>query len=188
MSCGLIIVIIIIIVAIAGKHHYDQMKYSASMMRLWIDHVLYTRAAIVAVLSTGDDHKQLDILTTRLLKNQSDIGSLFTKQHGAEAGQELSGLLQLHVKAVIATLNAIKSRDQLAVSKAKAELYSNAANIGKFLDDKLGTGEKSQSHMKLHIDALLANIAAYSNSDYPADITTLDSYIESGTQMAIDIV
>jgi len=185
--CGYIIVAIFIIIYFFGSRHMEQMKYSSDMIKLWTDHMLYTRQAVVAALSTGRDNKANDIIGVRLLKNQSDIGTLFGKRHGAENGQKLTSLLQTHIRNASAALSAVRSNDSVAIAKAKTDLYVNADEIGKFLDDLLNTTQTFTTHMKLHIDTLLANVAAYASGDYPADVDTLDAYVLSTTKMAEEL-
>lgn len=156
-------------------------KIDKTMIKLWVQHLLYTRLVIMAFF-TND--KSFNDLMNRLMKNQRDIGDLMGKIYGFQVGQTISNALLKHIMIAGKVLIAIKSNDigQNTIN----EFYDNALNIGIYLD-KLTHTNKFVNHMKIHIASLINNIVAYTNKNYVMDISTLDIYVNSGLDMAFDM-
>ncbi|MGH8927442.1 MAG: glycosyltransferase, partial [Acidimicrobiia bacterium] len=66
----------------------------AAMRRLWADHVIWTRQYVVGAIGSMPD---LEAATSRLLKNQEDIGGAIVPFYGEAAGTALTGLLKEHI-------------------------------------------------------------------------------------------
>lgn len=67
---------------------------SASMRRLWEDHIFWTRLYIVSVAAGLPD---TTLTAQRLLRNQVDIGDAIKPIYGVAAGNRLTALLKQHI-------------------------------------------------------------------------------------------
>ena len=89
---------------------HDQMR------KLWEDHVTWTRLAIVTF---ADGSGGFDATAARLLANQVDIGDAIKPFYGADAGNQLTTLLNGHIGIAVELLQAAKSGDTAAFDQAR---------------------------------------------------------------------
>src|SRR5687767_10952166 len=72
----------------------NELALRQNMRELWADHVVWTRAYIVAaVAGDASSASALD----RLMKNQEDLGNAIAPYYGAPAGARLTQLLKEHI-------------------------------------------------------------------------------------------
>src|SRR3712207_1093652 len=79
-----------------GGNGMNQENYSlrTALRRLWTDHVVWTRAYVVAAVADAPDAATA---AERLLKNQEDIGEAVVPFYGQAAGDALTTLLKQHI-------------------------------------------------------------------------------------------
>ena len=107
-----------------------RMALNQSMRKLWADHVIWTRNYIIAATT---DHPSAQAVSTRLLKNQEDIGNAIVPYYGSAAGAKLTDLLKQHILIAVDLVAAAKAGDKAKQADADTRWHNNAADIATFL-------------------------------------------------------
>jgi hypothetical protein len=144
------------------------------MLRLWVDHVTWTRLFIVSFAAALPD---LEPTTDRLLQNQVDIGNAMKPFYGKQAGDRLTDLLTDHILTAAKLLQAAKAGDTAAFDSAKADWYANARDIAAFLhqaNPRNWSLADMRSMMKTHLDLTLQEAAQQLDGDFAASVATYD--------------
>jgi hypothetical protein len=172
---------------VAQAAHKESAKQAAlhdGMRKLWEDHITWTRLAIVSFAGGLPD---LQATENRLLANQTDIGNAVKPYYGRAAGNRLTGLLRTHILGAVALLQAAKSGDQAAISKASAAWYRNADDIADFLH-KANPQQWSQKAMRtmmiVHLDETLAEAQHRLQGNFAADIRDYEAVHHHILEMA----
>lgn len=143
------------------------------MRTLWTDHVVWTRAYIVAALGDQPDAQSA---ANRLMKNQDDIGGAVGKIYGAAAGQQLTTLLKEHISIAVDLIKAAKAADQAGQQSADAKWQRNGVAIADFLS-------KANPHwpratlvdlMKGHLSTTTKEVVARLNKNWDEDVRAYD--------------
>lgn len=100
------------------------------MRRLWSEHVWWTREYLKSAINNSKD---TNLVATRLLQNQEEIGNTVKTVYGDVAGAQLTSLLKTHIQGAVDVVTAAKSGNQKALATANAAWYSNADQISSFL-------------------------------------------------------
>jgi hypothetical protein len=157
---------------------HDQMR------KLWEDHIVWTRLAIVSFAEGSAD---LEPTLNRLLRNQDDIGDAIKPFYGRKAGDRLTSLLKEHINGAVDLLVAAKSGDQQAFEDAKASWYRNGRQIADFLHranpSNWGKAEM-RGMMATHLDQTLSEAAHRLAGQYRADIRDYDAIHHHILEMA----
>src|SRR4051794_32500688 len=95
--------------------------FSASMAKLWEDHIVWTRMVIVDFAAGLPD---LEAAETRLLRNQTDIGNAIKPYYGAAAGNALTQLLRTHILEAVSVLQAAKAGEKAGLAKSLDAWYA----------------------------------------------------------------
>jgi len=159
-------------------------KFNKELIKVWVSHLLYTRLVCMAFLT---DDRSLSSLVDRLLQNQKDIGKIMENKYGSEVGKTITDALVKHITIATAVLTAVKSNNKVEQIKSIDEFYSNANDIGIYLD-KLLHVTKFTHHMKIHIKSLVDDVLAFKNYNYQGDIQKLDIYVDAGLDMVFDMI
>lgn len=114
----------------SGLAEDKQAALRLSMRRLWADHVIWTREYIVASLAGGADAGDV---SSRLLRNQTDIGDAFAVYYGKEAGASLSALLKQHILIAADVVAGAKAGNAAKFRDADQRWHKNAGDIAVFL-------------------------------------------------------
>ena len=107
-----------------------QLAFRNDMRKLWEDHIVWTRMAIVSLVSDAPD---TDASVGRLLQNQTDIGDAIKPFYGEAAGAELTRLLREHITIAADLIGAAKAGDEAGVVAAQTAWGANADAIAEFL-------------------------------------------------------
>ena len=110
----------------------NELELRQGMRDLWADHVVWTRAYIVAAVA--DDASASSALD-RLMRNQEELGSAIAPYFGAAAGERLTELLKEHISVAGEVVGAAKAKDDAKLKDADARWHRNAEEIGTFLSD-----------------------------------------------------
>jgi hypothetical protein len=158
--------------------------FSASMARLWEEHIVWTRMVIVDFAAGLPDLKAAEV---RLLRNQADIGNAIKPYYGAAAGNALTQLLRTHILDAVPVLQAAKDGDKPALNRALATWYANAHQIAVFLSKANPqawplsmTAPMMKRHLQLTTDEAVARLQGH----WSADIAAYDRVEAEILQMA----
>jgi hypothetical protein len=159
-------------------------RFHDDMRKLWEDHITWTRLAIVSFAAGLPD---LQATEARLLQNQSDIAAAIRPYYGRAASRQLRELLRQHILGAVAVLQAAKSGDPAALTKAHDAWYANGNQVADFLSKanphNWPRGEM-RSMMKTHLDQTLKEAVDRLNGRFAADIADYDAVHRHILEMA----
>ncbi|HKE80139.1 MAG TPA: hypothetical protein VKB54_12560 [Solirubrobacteraceae bacterium] len=161
-----------------------QAAFHDDMRKLWEDHVTWTRLAIVSFAAGLPD---LQATEARLLANQTDIGNAIKPYYGRKAGNRLTALLREHILGAVALLQAAKSGDSAAITKASKAWYANANEIADFLHAANPSNwprKEMRSMMKMHLDQTLKEAQDRLAGKFAADIRDYEAVHRHILEMA----
>ena len=156
--------------ATAQRSNAKALRLHDKMRKLWEDHIVWTRLAIVSFAADSPD---LEPTVNRLLRNQDDIGDAIKPFYGRQAGERLTALLKDHINGAVDLLVAAKSGDQQALETASAAWYSNGRQIADFLHgaNPRNWGRAAmRAMMRTHLDQTLSEASHQLSGDYPASV------------------
>jgi hypothetical protein len=161
-----------------------ELEFRNDMRKLWEDHVVWTRLAIV---SFAADLPDFGPTAERLLRNQADIGDAFAPFYGRAAADELTGLLREHILIAVDVLTAAKAGDQPALADALARWEINADEIAAFLDAANPENwplAEMRAMLADHLALTTQEAVARLNGDFAADIAAYDAIHDQILEMA----
>jgi hypothetical protein len=167
-----------------GAQSAKAAAFSASMSRLWEDHIVWTRMVIVDFAAGLPDLKAAE---ARLLRNQADIGDAIKPYYGAAAGDALTRLLRTHILEAVPVLQAAKDGDKVALTKSLKAWYANGHQIAAFLskaNPQAWPLSMTTSMMKRHLDLTTQEAVARLQGHWAADIAAYDRVHTEILQMA----
>lgn len=144
------------------------------MRRLWEDHIVWTRLAIIS-LTTGSPDTEATV--GRLLQNQTDIGNAVKPFYGKAGGNELTRQLRAHIVIAADVVAAAKAGDQAKLADAQTRWQRNADEIAALLNSvnprfwKLGA---MKAEMRRHLDLTTQEAVARLQGDWNADVAAYD--------------
>jgi hypothetical protein len=161
-----------------------QVALRQDMRRLWEDHVTWTRMVIIdfAAGSPG-----LQASSTRLLRNQADIGDAVAAYFGRAAGDRLTGLLRRHILIAVDVLTAAKAGDTAGLGTANARWARNADQIAAFLtraNPRAWPARQTRAMMRHHLGLTTAEAEARLSGDWAADVRAYDEVHFQALHMA----
>lgn len=174
-----------------GGKGMNQETYSlhAGLRRLWTDHVVWTRAYVVAAVNDAPDAATA---AERLLKNQEDIGAAVVPFYGQEAGDALTDLLKQHIMIAVELIAAAKAGDTTRFEEQDALWTGNAEEIADLLSGANPNWAKDDVvdilgvHLKLTKDEAVARLEGKWEADVEAfdqiltEILTLSDVLADG--------
>jgi len=158
--------------------------FAAEMRRLWLEHVAWTRLAIVDFASGSPG---LNATLARLLQNQNQIGNAVKPFYGKAAGQKLTALLREHILIAVDVLKAAKSGDKAATNRALARWNANADRISAFLsaaNPKNWPAAAVRSMMREHLALTTTEAVARLQGRWAADVKAADAVEPAMLHMA----
>jgi hypothetical protein len=153
----------------------SEVRFHDTMRKLWEDHIVWTRAAIVAF---ADGSGGFDAAARRLLRNQVDIGDAIKSFYGARAGNRLTSLLHDHITIAVEVLQAAKAGHQAAFDAANARWYANGNDVADAicaLDPHTWPRAVLRDMMRTHLDQTLAEASAELTGHYRASVRAYDA-------------
>ncbi len=162
------------VTAVAAKKTDKQAALHDGMRRLWEDHIVWTRLAII---SFAHDLPDLPATQARLLKNQDDIGNAIKPYYGKAAGNQLTALLKAHIVGAVELLTVAKAGDKAGIDRESAEWYANGNDIADFLSKanrKYWPQKTMRKFMKGHLDQTLAEASHELSGQYEASVADYD--------------
>jgi len=168
----------------AHKLNAKQAAFHDAMRKLWEDHIMWTRLAIVSFVS---DLPDLAATQERLLANQTHIGNAIKPYYGRRAGNQLTALLKAHIVGAIELLSAAKAGDQAAVARESAEWNANGRQIADFLataNPRNWKRGEMRKMMQAHLDRTLAEAVARFEGRYADEVRGYDAVHRDILRMA----
>lgn len=153
-----------------GTRNASENALYRTMQTLWLQHMEWTYAAVAAF---AVDSPGFPATADRLLQNQVDIADAVRPFYGDAAADQLTTLLQDHIRGAVAVLVAAKAGDSVALDQAVAAEYANAKAIGDFLADANPTNwpkADMEAMMATHIDQTLVYATDMLQGDYAGAI------------------
>lgn len=150
-----------------------QVALHDKMRKLWEDHIVWTRAAIVTFATTTDDTAAFDVSAQRLLRNQTHLGNAIKPYYGEDAGNALTSLLRDHILIAVEVMQAAKSGDTEAFEEASSRWYDNGNDVAdaiSALDRHTWPRAVVRDMMRMHLDQTLAEAAGELTGDYEASV------------------
>lgn len=114
----------------SNRAKFERNKLSDDLRRLWMEHVLWTRAVIVSIVFNLDD---LNAVTARLLRNPIDLANVLQPYFGRNVAKNIELLFKEHLLIAAKLVNAAKAGDLAAVDEQRRAWYANADDIASFL-------------------------------------------------------
>lgn len=158
-------------------------ELKTAMRKLWEDHIIWTRNVICCLV---DNLPGANEATTRLLKNQDDIGDAIKPYYGNDACTKLTELLHTHITGAAEVVKAAKNNQTKMLDEANKKWHENADSISDFLS-KANPAWKFDDmkmmmydHLKLTTDEAVARI----KKDYDGDVKAYDKVHEEILKMA----
>jgi hypothetical protein len=144
------------------------------MRRLWEDHIVWTRMAIISLEADTPDK---DAAVTRLLRNQTDIGNALKPFFGKAAGATVTKLLREHILIAADVIAAAKAGNAPALADAQERWARNGDDIAALLHS-VNPHEWKLDAMKAELSTHLAlttdEVVARLHGDWAADVAAYD--------------
>lgn len=144
--------------------------------KLFTDHAMYIKFYIE---SFGNNLKDVDVITARLLKNQDEIGEFVRPIVGEENGNKLAKLLREHIMASIGALKAMKSGDVKQVNDAEKVVFANSKEVATLLSSfnpKILPLEAMIREFSHHNEYILQIATLCKEGKYEEEVKTFDAY------------
>jgi len=157
-----------------AKHSEKATELKQDMRKLWTDHVVWTRAYIVAAVADAPDAPPA---LNRLMKNQDDIGNAVAKFYGDPAGKQLTTLLKDHIAIAGDLVKAAKAGDKAAQQQADTKWHQNATQIADFLSKANPNWPRATlvDMMSKHLSTTTDEVVARLNKNWDDDVRAFDA-------------
>lgn len=143
------------------------------MRELWTDHVVWTRAYIVAAVADQPDAQSA---AGRLMKNQEDIGAAVATYYGKAAGDQLTTLLKEHITIAVDIIKFAKAGDKASQQAADAKWKKNGEEIAGFLAKANPNWPRATlaDMMTKHLSTTTDEVVARLTKNWAADVKAYD--------------
>jgi hypothetical protein len=154
-----------------------------NMRELWADHVVWTRAYIVAAV--GND-PSATVALDRLMKNQEALGAAIAPYYGAAAGTKLTELLKDHIRIAGEVVGAAKVNDAPKLKDADLRWHRNAEDIATFLSSANPNWQRGAllNMLNEHLALTTKEATARIQQQWSTDATTFDQIFDQAMMMA----
>ena len=154
-----------------------------SMRRLWTDHVVWTRAYIVAAVANDPS---ASAAAARLMKNQEDIGRAVASYYGDAAGNRLTALLKDHINIAVDLVAAAKAADNAKLGDADRRWKANAGEIATFLSGANPNWPRETLRVMLeeHLRLTTEEAKARLEKRWTDDVRHFDAILDQALHMA----
>lgn len=160
---------------------YDQLM--CTLQRLWIEHVLWTRAFI---MSTAFNLPDLSYTTNRLLRNPIDFANVLRPLYGDSIARRFEELLREHLLIAAQLVNAAKAGDTQSAAQQRNKWYANADNIAASLGsiNPYWNVDTWRAMLYDHLKMTENEATQILQGQYDASITQYDAIQSEAIQMA----
>ena len=104
IKSGLLLIVFIVLSTVLYSQKFDKntitprQELKAELNRLWLDNAVYTR---LTILCLTDRLPGTEETLARLMKNQEDMGVLFSKYYGRNNGDEFCQLISSNTSLIV---------------------------------------------------------------------------------------
>jgi hypothetical protein len=157
-----------------GKVTQEELALRQDMRRLWEDHIVWTRLAIISLTTDAPD---TEATVGRLLENQTHIGDAVKPFYGEAAGNELTRQLRLHILIAAEVVAAARSGDAAELADAQARWQANADDIAGVLasvNPRFWPLATMKAEMRMHLDLTTQEVVARLQENWDADVAAYD--------------
>jgi hypothetical protein len=157
---------------------HDQMR------ALWEAHGSWTHMVIVSFVGNLPN---LSAEEQVLLQNQVDIGNAVKPYYGRRAGNKLTALLRTHILGAVTVLEAAKSGDKNALTKAERDWSANGRQVADFLHSAnpgFLPRRAARRMMAIHLNQVIEQAVDELNGNYAAGARAFAPYIRHILDMA----
>ena len=171
----------------AGHSHHlspKQVAFHDGMRKLWEDHIVWTRLAIISLTTDAPDTQAT---VGRLLQNQTDIGDAVKPFYGEDAGNALTAELRKHILIAAEVIAAAQAGDADALADAQARWSANAHDIAVLLNSVNPRNwplDVLDEEMAKHLDLTTAEVVARLGANWNEDVAAYDAVHEHILHMA----
>ena len=157
-----------------GGESSAAMTLRQDMRRLWTDHVVWTRAYVVAAVA---DQPDAQAAAARLMKNQEDIGAAVATFYGKPAGDQLTTLLKEHIAIAVDIIKFAKAGDKASQGQASAKWNKNGEAIATFLSKANPNWPQAvlADMMNKHLSTTTDEVVARLTKNWEADVRAYDA-------------
>ena len=157
-----------------AKLTQEELELRQGMRRLWEDHIVWTRLAVISLTTDAPD---TEATVGRLLRNQTNIGDAVKPFYGEAAGNELTRQLRLHILIAAEVVAAARAGDEAKLADAQARWQANADDIAGVLanvNPRFWKLETMKAEMRTHLDLTTQEVVARLQADWDADVAAYD--------------
>jgi hypothetical protein len=162
----------------------QESDFRDAMRDLWSDHVIWTRAYIIAAV---DGDSSAGAAAARLMKNQEEIGAAIVPYYGAEAGDRLTKLLKEHISIAVELVGAAKAGNKAKQTSTDSLWHNNAADIATFLSEANPENWSRQSVLEMlneHLSLTSAQAVNRLQHKWEEDVANFDRIHDQAMMMA----
>lgn len=165
---------------------HDQLELYNVMTRLWIEHVLWTRAFIKSQVNNLGD---LEEVTKRLLRNPADFADVLVQFYGEENAELFESLFTEHLVIASELIKAVLDNDMNTFEEKENAWYANADEIAAlFAEINPNWDEETwRSMLYEHLDMVQNEFLLMLNKQYEDSITQFD-FIQDAALIMADIM
>src|SRR6185503_18548629 len=153
------------------------------MRKLWSDHVIWTRAYIIAAVG---DQPDAQAAAGRLMKNQDDIGAAVARYYGRSAGERLTELLKEQIAIAVDIIKFAKTGDKAGQQQADVKWHRNGDAIAEFLSKANPNWPRATltAMMNTHLATTTDEVVARMTRNWDADTRAFDAVYDHILAMA----
>jgi hypothetical protein len=160
------------------------LAYHDTWLRLWEDHVTWTRLVIIGVLD-GTPPGALDEYAARLFQNYHDMEDELGNFYGEQRSQAFGDLLEDHLNIAVLVLMDLKNGTDPTADLAA--WYANAGQIADMMAQLNPTYWPAEMANKMwddHLDVTADEAVSHYMKDWKADTGAYDAVVDLSIQMA----
>lgn len=147
-----------------------------NMLRLWTDHVVWTRQVIVSSLAGLPD---VPTALERLMRNQDELGAAF-------GSPSIGSLLREHIRIAVELVKAAAASNDFETIRQDALWHRNASEIARTLAalNHHWPERELRSMMFEHLALTKQEAVARIQGDWAKDVQTFDAILTQALKMA----
>jgi len=159
------------------------MDVKSTFHRLWIEHVMWTRAFLVSTISNLDDS---NAVTKRLLQNPVDFANVLRPYYGDAIAASFQTLFTEHLLIAAALVKAAIAGDTKEAEEQRKKWYANADEISYFLQtiNPYWHAEQWRKLFYHHLSMTEKEATLYMTKQYEESIAEYDNIQQEALIMA----